>query len=186
MLNGKATILCPRGKLRYAGDEARGYYYPDHLFLEREVKSAVAAFETRFEPRSAGEKYIYAGYSQGASMGALAFAGHGELFSQLILIEGGYKDLTRGLAERYVHSGGTGALFVCGTKACHDQAQSKLAVFKQLGLTVEVHYAPGAGHRPDGAVTRALLKALPRLLATDPRFNGLVLVNPDDTLHGNG
>jgi predicted esterase len=186
ILSSQATLICPQGKRRFRSDPTRGYYFADHLQLEQEVLSAIAHFEEHFEARAPDEKYLYVGYSQGATMGALAFASHGELFPYLLLIEGGFADFSRPLASRFKASGGLGALFVCGTKQCRDKSQQAARSFASLGLWVDVRYAPFAGHRPDGPVTRALVQGLPALLKQVPRWSDLAPIAPDDLLDGNG
>jgi predicted esterase len=186
ILTEKATLICPRGKRRSQRDESRGYYYPDHLALSREVHSALAAFESQFERRKPEERYLYVGYSQGASMGALAFAPQGKLFSHLILLEGGYADFSLSLAREFKQSGGLGALFVCGTKICRDKAQLAVGGLRKLGLVGLLRWAEGAGHRPDGRVTQALVAMLPQILAADARWEGVVPAVPHDDLDGNG
>jgi predicted esterase len=185
-LEQSATLICPQGKRRYTRDPSRGYYYPDHLSLSHEVASALTAFETEFEASAPQEKYLYAGYSQGATMGALAFAPQGDRFSYLVLVEGGYADFSLNLARRFKKSGGRGALFICGTKRCRDQSREAVSRLKQLGLNAECHWAEGAGHRPDGSVTKALVSALPFVLSSDPRWNGVTPNLPEDVLNGNG
>jgi predicted esterase len=186
IFEGRVSLLCARGKKRYYNDPAQGYYYPDHRALSAEVLELVATFETRFEPRSAGERYVYTGYSQGATMGALAFASEGGVFSHLLLVEGGYADFSRALARRFQSSGGSGVLFVCGTKACHDRARAAVGELHALGIRATLEWARGAGHRPDGPVTDAFLRGLPKIFETEPGWSRLTPKRPDDPLKGNG
>lgn len=186
IFHSTVTLLCPRGKKRFAGDLSRGYYYPDHLTLEREVQAMRAAFESKYEPRGAEEKYVYVGYSQGASMGALAMAAHGDWLSHLILQEGGYKDFSPRLAKQFAATGGTGVVFVCGTRACRNQVHAHAENLRASGLKVTWKWASGAGHRPDGPVTRALLELLPEVLSHDARFTGFSPTAPQEVLDGNG
>jgi predicted esterase len=186
ILGGSTTLICPRGKRRHVSDPSRGYYYPDHLSLEREVYAAISTFEARFEPRAPQEKYIYSGYSQGATMGLLAFSNSGDTFSYLVLVEGGYADVSFGLATKFHTSGGIGVLYICGTTRCRDQSRAAVVQFKRAKLAAESHWVKGAGHRPDGPINKALVSALPVVLSTDPRWNGVTLEAPTEILDGNG
>lgn len=172
LLDGRATLICPQGKLRHAKEPALGYYYPDHLALRREVLSAVERFEALAPQTLARRPYVYAGYSQGATMGALAFAEHGELFSQLVLVEGGFADWSDALISRFRATGGGGVLFICGTKQCATQATSAAGRFVAHGLKSSAFWAKGAGHIPDGAVGQTLSEHLGFLLDLDPRWQG--------------
>jgi predicted esterase len=172
LLDGRATLLCPRGKLRYAKDPSQGYYYPDHLALRREVIAVVEGFEALATPSGASRPYVYAGYSQGATMGALAFGESGGLFSQLVLVEGGFADWSQALVNRFRETGGKSVLFVCGTKQCATQAAGAVHRFVSSGLGAKSVWARGAGHVPDGAVGQALSNDLGFLLEADPRWQG--------------
>lgn len=178
LLKAHATLICLRGKRRSQRDMAQGYYYPDHLALGREIEAATAAFETRYESLAVSERYLYAGYSQGATMGALALAGEGAKFSHLILVEGGYNEFSRPLATRFKNSGGMGVLFVCGTQGCHDQARANAIHVTRLAMKAEVRWARGAGHRPDGPVARELVAGLPLIFGDDPRWAGFEPATP--------
>jgi predicted esterase len=186
LFGGRVTLLCARGKKRYFNDPAQGYYYPDHLALAKEVLQMVDAFESRFEARRAGERYVYTGYSQGATMGAFAFASEGRIFSHLLLVEGGYADFSKTLARRFQSTGGAGVLFVCGTKPCHDRAQVAVRDLEALGVRSVLEWARGAGHRPDGPVTDAFMRGLPKLFSSDATWNRIAPQRPDDPLKGNG
>lgn len=179
LLNGKASLLCPQGKRRYARDPTQGYYYPDHFALRREVMEAIARFEATLASANAARPYVYAGYSQGATMGALAFAQHGQLFSQLLLVEGGYADWSQALVTQFQQSGGKAVLFVCGTKPCATKAEGAVHRFTTSGLKAKLTWSKGAGHVPNGAVGQALSNSLGFLLADDPRWQGFT-PNADD------
>ncbi len=179
LLNGQASLLCPQGKRRHAGDSTQGYYYPDHFALRREVLQAIAQFEATVASVNPTRPYIYAGYSQGATMGALAFAQHGQLFSQLLLVEGGYADWSQALVTQFQQSGGKAVLFVCGTKPCATKAEGAVHRFTASGLDAKLAWAKGAGHVPNGAVGQALSNSLGFLLADDPRWQGFT-PNADD------
>jgi predicted esterase len=180
LLGGRASLICPRGKRRHARDPSQGYYYPDHLSLRREVHAAVEQFEARVPEGGATRPYTYAGYSQGATMGALAFAEEGRLFSHLLLVEGGYADWSSALVNAFQRSGGHKVLLVCGTGACHRLAHEAVERFTRAGLQAKDVWAMGAGHRPDGAVGATTSKNLTFLLNDNPSWQDFSPV-PEDS-----
>lgn len=170
IFSGTVTLLCPRGKRRVTRDPSQGYYYPDHLALRREIHAAVERFEAVTAHEGAGRPYAYAGYSQGATMGALALAEEGDLFSRLLLVEGGYADWYEALVHRFKNSGGQAIALICGTKSCHEHARAAAPRFQHAGLEFRTATAHAAGHRPDGEVEKHTILALPFLFSTDPRW----------------
>src|SRR5664280_1269910 len=89
LLGPSAALLCPCGKRMVTRDPARGYYYPDHIALSGELTAVRAAVEEHSDLLQL-EASVYIGYSQGASMGVLAVASHGDWWPRLALVEGGY------------------------------------------------------------------------------------------------
>lgn len=165
---GKVTLLCPRGKPIFTRDTAQGFYYPDHLALRREVHAVIARYEAVVS--DSGRPYAYAGYSQGATMGALALSGDGAMFSRLLLVEGGYGDWYDSLIARFKKSGGQAVVVICGTKQCHERAHAAIPRFARAGLAFKTATARGAGHRPDGAVEKVTLEHLGFLFDGDARW----------------
>lgn len=105
-------------------------------------------------------------------MGALAVAPSGDVFSELLLVEGGFADWSTALVNQFKKSGGRAVLFVCGTQHCRDLARGAVIRFKQADIDAAVTWANGAGHRPDGPVEQRTLEALPLLLKRDARWTG--------------
>jgi pimeloyl-ACP methyl ester carboxylesterase len=155
---GRFIVLCPRGLS--LGRDGAGYYFPDHFALEREVLAAVDALEEALGPRLLEEGGVYAGYSQGATMGALMVVNHGRRFPHLLLVEGGSGDWSFSRARRFRESGGKSVAIVCGTGPCARRAKVSATVLSKVGLRARAAYASGAGHTYDGEVgeqSRALL-----------------------------
>lgn len=176
---GRVTLLCPRGKRIAFKDETRGFYYPDHFALRREVHALVDQFERLVPSAESQRPYVYAGYSQGATMGALAFAESGSLFSKLLLVEGGFADWSNLLVTRFRKSGGQAVLIVCGTKLCGQHAQTAEGYFRKAEVRFRTVWAKGAGHRPDGPVDRLTVAHLPFLLEGDARWGEFALSAED-------
>ncbi|MGK4000981.1 hypothetical protein WMF31_00045 [Sorangium sp. So ce1036] len=177
MVRGAGYVLCPRGKAidTRVPDDARIYYYPDHHALGREVTAALSALSRRFGDRVDLRAPVYAGYSQGATMGALVLPGHPAGFARAALVEGGYGgagEWTLGSARRWRGAGGARVLLACGRADCAARAHRTRETLERGGLTARVVHAKGAGHSYGGAMERALHEAYPWVIGGDPRWLG--------------
>lgn len=155
------VIVCPRGRRMVKSDPSGGYYYPTHTELEKEVLATAHALK-KLE-FAAAPPWGYAGYSQGATMGALMLIDHGDLFDRLILLEGGTEGWSRARAARYFEGGGRKILFGCGTPSCDRSARAAESAMRGAGLDVRVRSAEGAGHTYGGGVEDAITPELPWL-----------------------
>ena len=164
-----AILLCVRGRAR-GPNPADGEYYPDHPSLERETLAALTALRARFTQRIAEGSVYYAGFSQGATMGALMLVEHGGEMQRLVLIEGGYAEWSVARARAFRERGGERVLFVCGRKECAAEARKSAHWFKLAGVKAQVEYVAGAGHSHDARVEARVIAALPWLTANDSRW----------------
>jgi predicted esterase len=169
IVKDKALLLCIRGRAR-GPNPADGEYYPDHPTLERETFAALAALRARYPERIAAGPVLYAGFSQGATMGALMLVEHAEEVTRLVLVEGGFADWSVARARTFRERGGERVLFVCGRKECAGPARNSAYWFKLAGVPARVEYVPGAGHSHDGRVEARIVATLPWLLEGDARF----------------
>ncbi|HEY3255359.1 MAG TPA: hypothetical protein VGJ91_15475 [Polyangiaceae bacterium] len=165
----RAVLLCVRGRAR-GPNPADGEYYPDHPTLERETFAALAALRARYAERIADGSVYYAGFSQGATMGALMLVEHADLVKRLALVEGGVKDWSVARARAFRERGGERVLFVCGQKDCAEAARKSAYWFKLAGVPAQVEYVAGAGHSHDARVEARIVAALPWLTASDTRW----------------
>jgi predicted esterase len=177
LLGERGFLLCPRGVRldTFAEPANQGYFYPDHHALAREVTAALAALRARFGERLDERAPIYAGFSQGATMGALAFVGRAATFARLILIEGGVgesDEWTIHGARAFREGGAERVLFACGRPSCFSAAQRSLTYLGKAGLEGRVVHAVGAGHTYGGAVADRVIHALPWVLEGDLRWYG--------------
>ncbi len=177
LVGAKGFVLCPRGVLlgAYAAPADQGYFYPDHHALEREVVAAIAALRARFGAELDDRAPIYVGFSQGATMGALAFVKRPAAFARLVLIEGGVGESDEWTIDgaRAFHEGGAErVLFACGRPTCFTAAQRSLTYLRKAGLEGRVVHAVGAGHTYGGAVADAVTRSLPWIFEGDPRWYG--------------
>jgi poly(3-hydroxybutyrate) depolymerase len=159
LTQGRRFVLCLRGASMGSGG---GYYYPNEHVLEAELVAAQRALHSA-EPRVSGRGGLYAGFSQGASMGSAFLAKHGASFPALALIEG-FQRWNIPRARAFAKSGGRRVLFACGTKECNAVATESARWLARGGIEARVELAPGAGHTPAGAVLPRVEAALPWLL----------------------
>jgi len=176
LVAGRAFVLCPRGA-RLGTDaplDQGGFFYPNHHALGREVVAALAALAARFGARVDLRAPVYAGFSQGATMGALAFVKQGGPFARMLLIEGGvgeYDEWTIANARAFHEGGGARVLLACGREACAEAARRTEGRLAKAGLDARAVYG-AAGHTYGGAVGEAIEAALPWLFDGDPRWLG--------------
>jgi pimeloyl-ACP methyl ester carboxylesterase len=148
---------------RSQGD-AGGYYYPDHFKLEAEVVAVVDALKLAYAEILPAKPWLYAGYSQGATMGALRLPAHGELFSRVILVEGGFDSWTTQRSKQFKANGGERVALVCGRKGCAQAATRSITVLNRAEVMARSLYAAGAGHTYLGGVAQSIAEVLPWLL----------------------
>jgi pimeloyl-ACP methyl ester carboxylesterase len=165
----KGVVACPRGRPIRAGSEGHGYFYPTHFALEKEVLALLAALE----PHAAFVELrdiVYAGYSQGATMGVLMLVGHADRIPHLLLIEGGTRDWSSRRARRFARGGGKHVSFACGTRSCDENSERAARVLKAAGIASSRHHVPGAGHVYDGLLRPKVEEAFRLLTKGDRRW----------------
>jgi pimeloyl-ACP methyl ester carboxylesterase len=170
ILGSCGAILCISGTPIGPGD-SNGYFFRNHMDLEKEVLSAVEALRTRFGESIDVANSVYGSYSQGGTMGALMLPAHGALFSRLILVEGGAAEWTVRRGKQFAESGGSRVLFVCGTKGCNRSAAHATQTLAESGLAIRHLDVPGGGHAYWGSVAEAVAKAWPWVVEHDPRWH---------------
>jgi predicted esterase len=154
----------------YAPPNERSYFYPAHPALGREVRAALSALVARFPDRVDVGHAIYAGFSQGATMGALFFAHDPAPFATEVLIEGGAEEWSLASARAFKEGGGRRVLFACGRRTCATAARRSASLLARAGVETRVVDATGAGHTYDGAVRKGVAQALPFVFGDDPRW----------------
>jgi hypothetical protein len=170
VLGERGVILCVRGRALRKRSPEQGYYFPDHLALEREVVAALAALRGLHPEWVDTGRGIYAGYSQGAQMGLLMSLDQGARLPRLLLIEGGSGDFGEAHVRRLARSGAERVALVCGTPGCQRNARLGAARLEQAGIRSDVYYAADAGHTYLGAVSELAAQAFVRLSEGDERW----------------
>ncbi|MBE7478592.1 MAG: hypothetical protein HS104_01195 [Polyangiaceae bacterium] len=166
-LGSRAVVLCLRGSAMYPRRADTGFYFRDHHALGRELVAALAAVEREHGARLAQGAPVFAGFSQGAIMGALVAQERAPLFSRLILIEGGYDEWSVASAKKL---GPARVLFACGQEYCASRARTSVQWLRRAGVEARLEHAPGAGHTYADAVGDKVLAALPWLVEGDARW----------------
>lgn len=164
---GRAFVLCPRGT-RVNRNTDSGYFFANDPALEKEVLAAVQAARASY-PRVDPGPAVYAGYSQGAIMGALMAHRHPALFPRLVLVEGGH-DWDIPTARRWHDGGGRRVLFVCGRRVCDEDARRASGWLGHVGVQTRIEYAAGAGHTPSGRVADRVRAAFDWVVQGDDRW----------------
>lgn len=160
----RAFVLCPRGTAMGPGS----FYFKHHHALGAEVAAAVSAARRQF-PLILPNSGIYAGFSQGASMGALMISSYADQFPYVVLIEG-FTQWNIPLGRAFATRGGQALLFVCGTHDCATKAEASTQTLQRVPVRARSEHAVGAGHTASGAVMDLVVQQLPWLLANDPAW----------------
>jgi predicted esterase len=134
--------------------------------LGRELDAALAALRKTDVPLAPGN-HVYAGFSQGAIMGALVLVDRAAEFPGVAFVEGGFQYWSVARARRFAKNGGKRVLVVCGTTWCSRGSRDVVRWLRGAGVEVRLEYAPGAGHTSSGAVYDLTRAALPWLLGVD-------------------
>jgi predicted esterase len=157
----RAFVLCPRGTAMGPGS----FYFKHHHALGAEVAAAVSVARRQF-PRILPNSGIYAGFSQGASMGALMVSSYADQFPYVVLIEG-FTQWNIPVGRAFARRGGQAVLFVCGTPDCATKAEASTQALQRVPVRARSEHAAGAGHTASGAVMDLVEHQLPWLLAND-------------------
>jgi len=167
LLGDRGVILCPAGPKMDV--RAEGRYFPDHFALERIVLSTLAVLENAYPNAVDTKQAVYAGYSQGATMGALMIVAHGDLFPRLLLIEGGTHDWSFARASEFRSGGARRVLFCCGTRSCAEHAETSARVLTSAGVEARAAFS-AAGHTYKGPVADSVRANFDWLVRDDPRW----------------
>lgn len=163
-MGGRALIACLRGKAAYPRDPETGYYFPDHHYLDRLVVAAMRAIRETYSAHI-DFRTVLVGFSQGANMGALVASRHPDLFTRLLLIEGGYDQWNVAAAQRLRSQNPLArVILACGQSYCANHAQKAQRWLRRGGVESRTLYAPNVGHTYADEVGAQVLSSLPWLL----------------------
>jgi hypothetical protein len=159
---GHSFVLCLRGTRI---DPEAGFYFRDHHALDAELTAALAAARAEL-PRIAPGSGLYAGFSQGASMGSLVVGKHADDLPYAVLIEG-FERWNIALGRAFAARGGKAVLFACGSRECNEAADASTHWLQRAGVRARAVHAAGAGHTSGGEVASLVEANLPWLLTAD-------------------
>jgi predicted esterase len=171
----RAFILCPAGAPTHpqADELETGYYYPGHPALGAELSAAIDALAERYGSWLDRREPIYAGYSQGATMGALVLPTHPAAFARAALVEGGSgesREWNIAAARRFADHGGRRVLLACGRPVCAETGAVTVGSLRRGGLQARLVHAAGAGHSYLGPMEDSLREAFGWLIEGDSRW----------------
>ncbi len=168
-------IVCPRGTAMWPYDPPHesGYFYDGHPALGVEIAAVLQALGKAYPKRADLHAPVFAGYSQGANMGALLLPEHDAKFAHAILWEGGVGEFQEWnvRTSRLFHAhGGTRILFACGRPVCNEAARRTMGYMKRGGLDARLIYEPSAGHSYGGKLGERVREAFAWLVKGDARW----------------
>jgi predicted esterase len=169
---GRAFVLCVRGLPLNPGaaESQQQYYFKNHFDLEREILAALRSAEAVLGARLDATEVLYAGFSQGATMGALVVMRHPKRFPRAVLIEGGVYDWSDSAAQSYRRAGGQRVLFACGQPSCLVRARRSSDALEHAGISARAVFGAG-GHTYEAGVGAELRAQFDWLVEGAPRWS---------------
>jgi pimeloyl-ACP methyl ester carboxylesterase len=169
IMGDRAVLVCMAGPLSDVKAEAR--YFPDHRTLERILVATLTALRQAYPTTVDATQAVYAGYSQGGTMGALMIGAHGADFPRLVLVEGGFDQWSVPSAAAFKGTGGRRILFACGTRRCLEHAEGSARLLRSVGLEVKVVADLAQGHAYGRGLAALVKSGVDWLVADDARFS---------------
>jgi predicted esterase len=134
--------------------------------LSERLEAALRVAQARYAPYVDSAPFIYAGFSQGATLAEPFLRRNAARFPIAILAEGGYATArSPAFANAYYAAGGRRVVLVCGGVACFQSANGAKKVLENAGLQVLVVGDAKAGHNLNGRMQQALQSAWPEITA---------------------
>jgi hypothetical protein len=155
--------VCPRG----ATVSATSFAWSSSDALRTAIGRALEATRARFGAYLAEGPRVYAGFSQGAVLGASIVEGAPDTYPYAIFLEGlgdvGARRFTRAFHDR----GGKRLLLACSQTGCEGSRRAPLQGLTRAEIDAKLVYAGPIGHTVNGPVIGALRAEIPWLLAGD-------------------
>lgn len=164
-----AFVVCPQGS--HLTHET--FAWTSEQQLGERVNGAVGIAQARYAPYIEAAPFIYAGFSQGATLAEPFLRRNAARFPIVILAEGGYATArSPAFAKAFYAAGGRRVVLVCGGAMCFQAAVGSKKVLENAGLQVLVVGDAKAGHNLNERMQRALQSAWPEIAAPLPPFAG--------------
>jgi predicted esterase len=171
VVENRGFVICPRGMKHPSsppGDPR--HRYASNAALEREIHAALDALRARYPEFVAQGPVVYAGFSQGAIMGAPIISRNPSLFTRAVLIEGGYDKMSPGVVRSFAKGGGERVLFACGQGLCERLAGESAKALGKLGVEARVVHGAGEGHSYFGKVADEVRRSFDWVVGLDARW----------------
>ena len=160
-----AFVVCPQG----ANLTHETFAWASEQQLSERLEAALSVAQARYAPYVDSAPFIYAGFSQGATLAEPFLRRNAARFPIAILAEGGYATArSPAFANAYYAAGGRRVVLVCGGAACFQSANGAKKVLDKAGLQVLVVGDAKAGHNLNGRMQQALQSAWPEITAPLP------------------
>jgi predicted esterase len=160
--DAQSFVVCPRGSKM----DAERFAWVSSAAIDRGLSVALAEVRARYQPYLTDAPYIYAGFSQGATLSEPILRAHAAQFPIAILAEGGYAiSQNASFARAYREAGGRRVVLVCGSPSCFASAARARPILERAGLLVLIVGDPVAGHNLNERMQVSLRKAWPEISA---------------------
>jgi predicted esterase len=160
-----AFVVCPEGSAM----TRQTFAWVSPQQLGERASAALAVAQARYAAYVDTAPFIYAGFSQGATLAEPFLRKNAARFPIAILAEGGYATVrSPAFARAYYAGGGRRVVLVCGGAPCFQSALGSKKVLENAGLQVLVAGDAQAGHNLNERMQQALQRAWPEITAPLP------------------
>jgi predicted esterase len=160
-----AFVVCPQG----ARMSTETFAWASAQQLAERVDASVNVAKARYESYVDSAPFIYAGFSQGATLAEPFLLKNAARFPIVILAEGGYATArSPAFARAFYAAGGRRVVLVCGGTTCFRSAREAKKVLESAKLQVLIVGDEKAGHNLNERMQKALQAAWPEIAASLP------------------
>jgi predicted esterase len=135
------------------------------------VKNAIAralrASEAKYPGHVAEGPRVYAGFSQGAILGASVVEAAPEAYPRVVFLEGLGDIASRRFTRAFKANGGQRIVLACSQAGCEGGRRAAKVALDRAGIDAKVVYAGAIGHTINEPVIAAMREAVPWLLEGD-------------------
>jgi predicted esterase len=157
-----AFVVCPQG----ANLTHETFAWASGQQLSERLEAALAVARARYAPYVDDAAFIYAGFSQGATLAEPFLLKNAARFPIAILAEGGYATArSPAFGRAFYAAGGRRIVLVCGSPTCFQSTIGARKVLETAGLQVLVVGDAKAGHNLNERMQQALQGAWPEIAA---------------------
>jgi pimeloyl-ACP methyl ester carboxylesterase len=168
-VGGFAWVLCPQGvPLR------SGYAWSSAEMIAARAFEARDMLQARYGPYVAPGPLLYGGFSQGATLASSVVSTHPGQFDRVVMVEAGHTPLSPSGVIFGLKKGQVGmATISCSTGGCAAFSSELLMAARNASFDLLTNDGGRRGHVFDGVTIKSLGDTLVKMVAADPRFEGL-------------